>query len=81
ATGLFATTAVNDEGDNALFYGNSAMRFKQRVAIDATYSFTIIMTYAIIKAINFFLPVRVDEHEEYIGLDISMPGEKAYEYT
>ncbi|EJV68863.1 MULTISPECIES: ammonium transporter [Bacillus] len=81
ATGLFATTTVNTDGANGLFYGNAALLFKQLVAIGATYAFTIIMTYAIIKAINFFLPVRVDEHEEHMGLDISMHGEKAYEYT
>ncbi|WP_242262046.1 ammonium transporter [Bacillus cereus group sp. BfR-BA-01453] len=81
ATGLFATTTVNSDGANGLFYGNAALLSKQLVAIGATYAFTIIMTYAIIKAINFFLPVRVDEHEEHMGLDISMHGEKAYEYT
>ncbi|MCR6462784.1 ammonium transporter [Bacillus paranthracis] len=81
ATGLFATTNVNSDGANGLFYGNAALLLKQLVAIGATYAFTIIMTYAIIKAINFFLPVRVDEHEEHMGLDISMHGEKAYEYT
>ncbi|MDR4442303.1 ammonium transporter, partial [Bacillus cereus] len=27
------------------------------------------------------LPVRVDEHEEPMGLDISMHGEKAYEHA
>ncbi|MGC7945932.1 ammonium transporter [Bacillus sp. II_CA] len=81
ATGLFATTTVNGDGANGLFYGNAALLFKQLVAIGATYAFTIIMTYAIIKAINFFLPVRVDEHEEHMGLDISMHGENAYEYT
>ncbi|MED1091969.1 ammonium transporter [Bacillus paramycoides] len=81
ATGLFATTSVNSDGANGLLYGNAALLFKQLIAIGATYAFTIIMTYAIIKAINFFLPVRVDEHEEQMGLDISMHGEKAYEYT
>ena len=81
ATGLFATTAVNGDGANGLFYGNASPLLKQLVAIGATYAFTIIMTYAIIKAINFFLPVRVDEHEEHMGLDISMHGEKAYEHA
>ncbi|GAB6457290.1 ammonium transporter [Bacillus sp. BSL6] len=81
ATGLFATTTINSDGANGLFYGNAALLLKQLIAIGATYAFTIIMTYAIIKAINFFLPVRVDEHEEHMGLDISMHGEKAYEYT
>lgn len=81
ATGLFATTTINGDSANGLFYGNATLLFKQLVAIGATYAFTIIMTYAIIKAINFFLPVRVDEHEEHMGLDISMHGEKAYEHA
>ncbi|MDZ5606337.1 ammonium transporter [Bacillus pseudomycoides] len=81
ATGLFATTSVNSGGADGLFYGNAALLWKQLIAIGATYAFTIIMTYAIIKAINFFLPVRVHEHEEQMGLDISMHGEKAYEYS
>ncbi|KAB2497028.1 ammonium transporter [Bacillus cereus] len=81
ATGLFATTTVNGDGANGLFYGNASLLLKQLVAIGATYAFTVIMTYAIIKAINFFLPVRVDEHEEHMGLDISMHGEKAYEHA
>ncbi|KFM99787.1 ammonium transporter [Bacillus clarus] len=81
ATGLFATTSVNSGGADGLFYGNATLLFKQLAAIGATYAFTIVMTYTIIKAINFFLPVRVDEHEEQMGLDISMHGEKAYEYT
>ncbi|MBO1578052.1 ammonium transporter [Bacillus sp. XF8] len=81
ATGLFATTSVNSGGADGLFYGNAALLWKQLIAIGATYAFTIVMTYAIIKAINFFLPVRVHEHEEQMGLDISMHGEKAYEYS
>lgn len=81
ATGLFATTSVNSGGADGLFYGNAALLWKQLAAIGATYAFTIAMTYAIIKGISFFLPVRVHEHEEQMGLDISMHGEKAYEYS
>ncbi|WP_439742819.1 ammonium transporter [Bacillus pseudomycoides] len=81
ATGLFATTSVNSGGADGLFYGNAALLWKQLTAIGATYAFTIAMTYAIIKGISFFLPVRVHEHEEQMGLDISMHGEKAYEYS
>lgn len=80
ATGLFATTSVNSSGADGLFYGNAALLWKQLAAIGATYAFTIVMTYAIIKGINFFLPVRVHEHEEQMGLDISMHGEQAYEH-
>lgn len=56
ATGLFATTTVNGDGANGLFYGNAALLFKQLIAIGATYAFTIIMTYAIIKAYQLLPP-------------------------
>ncbi|MCI4139792.1 ammonia channel protein, partial [Bacillus vallismortis] len=32
ATGLFATTAVNGDGANVLFYGNASLLLKQLVA-------------------------------------------------
>lgn len=80
ATGLFATTSVNSAGADGLFYGNAALLGKQAIAIGATYAFTIIMTYIIIKGISLFLPVRANEYEEHMGLDISMHGEKAYEH-
>ncbi|WP_369900688.1 ammonium transporter [Bacillus manliponensis] len=80
ATGLFATTSVNSAGGDGLFYGNAALLGKQAIAIGATYAFTIIMTYIIIKGISLFLPVRANEYEEHMGLDISMHGEKAYEH-
>lgn len=80
ATGLFATTSVNSAGADGLFYGSSALLWKQLIAIGATYAFTIFMTYIIIKGISLFLPVRVNEYEEHMGLDIAMHGEKAYEH-
>lgn len=80
ATGLFATTSVNSAGADGLFYGGSELLWKQLIAIGATYAFTIIMTYIIIKGIRLFLPVRVNEYEEHMGLDMSMHGEKAYEH-
>ncbi|MDP7977556.1 ammonium transporter [Bacillus sp. WLY-B-L8] len=79
ATGLFATTSVNSAGADGLFYGNAALLWKQLLAIGATYAFTATMTYAIIKGISLFLPVRAHEHEEKMGLDLSLHGERAYE--
>ncbi len=79
ATGLFATTSVNSAGADGLFYGNAALLWKQLLAIGATYAFTAIATYAIIKGISLFLPVRAHEHEEKMGLDLSLHGERAYE--
>ncbi|MBM7694719.1 Amt family ammonium transporter [Peribacillus deserti] len=78
ATGLFATTSVNEAGADGLFYGNISLLFKQLAGIGATYVFIALVTFIIIKAIHSVMPVRVNEEEEYIGLDLTLHGEKAY---
>lgn len=78
ATGLFATTSVNPAGADGLFYGDFGLLWKQVVAIVATYIFVAAITYAIAKVINLFIPIRVDEEQESLGLDITLHGEKAY---
>lgn len=78
ATGLFATTAVNENGANGLFYGDPSLLWKQAVAIIATYLFVGIGSYIIIKVIKWFMPVRANVEEEEKGLDLSFHGEQAY---
>jgi Amt family ammonium transporter len=41
--------------------------------------FTIIVTYALIKIVPLFAPLRVDEETETNGLDLSIHGERAYD--
>lgn len=79
ATGLFATTSVNDGGANGLFYGDPNLLWKQVVAIVATYAFVAVVTYVIIKVVNVFFKIRATEEEESVGLDLTMHGEKAYQ--
>ncbi|MCQ6282585.1 ammonium transporter [Bacillus sp. EB600] len=78
ATGLFATKSVNSAGANGLFYGDPSLVLKQLIAIAATYLFVGIASYIIIKVVNVFIPVRANEDEESIGLDITLHGERAY---
>ena len=78
ATGLFATTSVNEAGANGLFYGGAALLGKQLIAICATYAFAAIATFLIVKVIGLFMKVRANDEEESLGLDITMHGEKAY---
>jgi ammonium transporter, Amt family len=78
ATGLFATKSVNTAGANGLFYGDPSLVLKQLIAIVATYLFVGIVTYIIIKIVKVFVPVRANEQEESLGLDITLHGEKAY---
>nr|MDH3078186.1 ammonium transporter [Bacillus velezensis] len=79
ATGLFATTSVNDGGANGLFYGDPGLLWKQIAAIAATYVFVFIVTFVIIKIVGLFIPLRASEEEESLGLDLTMHGEKAYQ--
>ncbi|WP_409290140.1 ammonium transporter [Peribacillus sp. SCS-37] len=78
ATGLFATTSVNEAGADGVFYGNAALLFKQLAGIGATYIFVALVTFIIIKGIHLVMPVRVNEEEESIGLDLTLHGERAY---
>ncbi|MBC1434459.1 ammonium transporter [Listeria rocourtiae] len=78
ATGLFATTKINELGADGLFYGNANLLGKQLIAIGSTIVFVAVATIIIIYVIKIFLPVRVDEDQEYKGLDLTLHGEKAY---
>ncbi|MBC7327064.1 ammonium transporter [bacterium] len=46
------------------------------VIIIGIYSF--ILTWCLLKALSYFLPLRAKENEEEIGLDISSLGEQIY---
>ncbi|MGE8079950.1 ammonium transporter [Peribacillus loiseleuriae] len=78
ATGLFATTSVNPGGANGLLYGCFDLFWKQLIAIVATYIFVAVLTFIIAKVISYLVPLRVNEEDETLGLDISLHGEKAY---
>jgi Amt family ammonium transporter len=78
ATGLFATVAINSGATNGLFYGNPKQALIQIVAVGASWGWSIVGTFIILKVVNLFVPLRVEEDEEIIGLDLSQHGEPAY---
>ncbi|EBB6229577.1 ammonium transporter [Listeria innocua] len=79
ATGLFATTKVNEAGADGLFYGNASLVVKQLIAIGSTVAYVAVVTALIVVVIKLFLPIRVNEEQEYKGLDLTLHGEKAYQ--
>jgi ammonium transporter, Amt family len=79
ATGLFATTAVNEAGKNGLLYGNPKQLLIQAVAVIATAAFSAAMTWGILKVIEVFVGLRVPEKDEVLGLDTTQHGEIAYQ--
>jgi ammonium transporter, Amt family len=78
ATGLFASTAINPNGPNGLFFGNPNQFLIQLIAIAAVIAFAFFGSYAVLKVINRITPMRVSPEEEQKGLDESEFGEEAY---
>jgi Amt family ammonium transporter len=78
ATGLFATVAINSSGLNGLLYGNPKQLLVQLVAVGASWIYSAVGTFVILKLVNLFVPLRVEEKQEVVGLDLSQHGEQAY---
>jgi Amt family ammonium transporter len=77
-TGVFATTAVNAAGAMGLAYGNPKQLFVQFVAVVASWVYTAIATFVILKIVMLVVPLRVSERDERLGLDASQHSEAAY---
>jgi Amt family ammonium transporter len=77
-TGLFATVTINSGAANGLFYGNPGQLVTQLIAVSASWVFSGAMTFVILKVVNVFVPLRVSENEEAMGLDLSQHSEVAY---
>ena len=43
--------------------------------------FTIVMTVIVAKTVSFIFPIRVEEEDEFNGLDITSHGERAYDHS
>jgi Amt family ammonium transporter len=78
ATGLFASTAINPSGPNGLFFRHPQQLLYQSVAVAVVVAFAFFGSYALLKIIGFFTPLRVSPEEEEKGLDESQHGEAAY---
>jgi Amt family ammonium transporter len=78
ATGLFASTKVNPDGANGLFFGSPGQLWIQFVSVIATMVFAFVMTLIILKIVDVMIGLRVSEEEEVKGLDISLHNEAGY---
>ncbi len=76
ATGIFAAAAIN--GYSGLIEGNLHFFLVQVLAAGVVMVYSVGVTYVIAKGIDATLGLRVKEEEEYVGLDISQHGERAY---
>lgn len=79
ATGLFAQSSINDTARwDGLFFGDVRLFGAQLAGIVITILFAVIGTLICAAIVRIFTPLRVDQKEEQIGLDLSQHGESAY---
>ncbi|MDF0591934.1 ammonium transporter, partial [Candidatus Methanocrinis natronophilus] len=76
ATGIFAIEAIG--GYSGLLQGNVDQFIAQVIGAFAAVVYAFVVTYALARAVDATMGLRVTEDEEYVGLDISQHGEKAY---
>ncbi len=75
-TGIFADPAVG--GHSGLIYGGLDLFVAQLESIVFTILFAGIVSYVLIRVIKLFMPIRVSEQEEAVGMDRVEHDETAY---
>ncbi|WP_278155623.1 ammonium transporter [Methanogenium sp. S4BF] len=73
ATGIFATAVIG--GVDGLIYGNVNQFLIQLLDAVVAMVYAFVVTYILAKVVDKVMGLRVDEKEEYVGLDISQHGE------
>jgi Amt family ammonium transporter len=76
-TGVFADRAINGVFDGAL-YGNPAQLGIQAMAVGTAILYSGVASFALLKLIGLFMPLRATIADEASGLDLTMHGEEAY---
>jgi len=65
-------------GADGLLAGNPRQLLSQAIAVGASLAYSGVVSWAILKGLALFGPLRVDERREGIGLDVALHGEEAY---
>ncbi len=78
ATGLWAQKSINSAGADGLFYGNPGQFMIQVKATVITMVFSFVVSYILLKLVDLVMGLRVSEHEERVGLDLTQHRESAY---
>ena len=78
ALGLFATKAVNDAENNGFFFGNPGLLGVQALAVGTAWVYSFVVTFILLKILDWTMGLRVSEEEEDSGLDLSQHNEMGY---
>jgi Amt family ammonium transporter len=80
ATGLFASKAINATGNNGLFFGNPHLLGIQALSAGSVWIYSFVVTFIILKVLDWTMGLRVSEEHETTGLDLSQHGETGYSF-
>jgi Amt family ammonium transporter len=80
ATGLFASTLVNPDGANGLFFGNPGQLWIQFLSVVVTCLFAFAMTFVILKILDLIIGLTVSKEDEVQGLDVTQHSEAGYSF-
>lgn len=79
ATGIFAESSINQVARwDGLIFGDFHLFAAQIGGILITIGVAVVGTLICTAVVKLFTPLRVDQKEEQLGLDISQHGESAY---
>jgi Amt family ammonium transporter len=78
AVGIWGSKAVNLAGVDGLIHGNPLQLWLQTKAVLITMLYSFTVSLVLFKVVDFVLGLRVKEHEEAIGLDLTQHREAGY---
>ncbi len=79
--GLFADEAVNPAGNNGLLHGGGLTQLsRQAIAAGAVLAYSFVGALIIAWIIDKIVGFRINEHEEFEGIDESEHAETAYDF-
>ena len=77
-TGIFCSLAWNKTGADGLIKGNVGQFGTQALATGAAMVYAAVVTFVILKVIEKIVGLRVEQEDEYEGLDLNLHGEQGY---
>ena len=79
AVGVLATrSATGPQGPRGLLYGDPVQLWVQFKAVAVTVVYSFCMSYVLLRIVDKVLALRVQEHHERVGLDLTQHKEAAY---
>ena len=76
--GFFASTSVNPEGVDGLFFGNASQVGRQLFGVGVVVGYTFVISWILFKVIHGVLGMRLPEDAEVEGMDSTEHSETAY---